>query len=535
MPLHIKIKDFFTKSLVSLISVTLLILFVLVAILFFGHGYYLNEMEKVIAAGELESKKMQINSELMEIARARTRLTAQIIDTADAFIQDELNVQLELLAGRFAYLRQQLLGLELYDDERQIVEQEHAAIVSIILPAQRKVVELAMSDNPGDLEEAKSLLYETVLPGQGKMIDSFGELIALEQSRISKLSSSSRDTVQSIKKKSNYLTGIVLSGVFILSIIVVFRVRQIQLDLLNSKKHLERTVSERTDKLNKAKNELQRYVDLVDKHIITSHTDRKGKISYVSDAFCTISRFSQEELIDQDFGIMRHPDMPGEVYEDLWHTIQSGKSWRGEIKNLTKDGGEYWLDLNIDPQIDQNGDITGYAAISHDISDKRRIQELSVTDPLTQLANRLKLDEVISYETDRAHRYHYPLSVVLFDIDYFKEINDNFGHQVGDTVLASFGNIVQSVKREADIAGRWGGEEFLIICPNTDKHGAAKLAEKLRKVIAEYQFTTIGTKTCSFGVATLQTEQNAHELIRHADNALYQAKNEGRNRVVVST
>ena len=155
MSLHIKIKDFFTKSIVSLISVTLIILFVLVAILFFGHGYYLNEMEKVIAAGELESKKMQINSELMEIARARTRLTAQIIDTADAFIQDELNVQLELLAGRFAYLRQQLLGLELYDDERQIVEQEHAAIVSIILTAQRKVVEMAKSDKPGDNEEEK--------------------------------------------------------------------------------------------------------------------------------------------------------------------------------------------------------------------------------------------------------------------------------------------------------------------------------------------------------------------------------------------
>ena len=534
MSLLKRINNFFTKSLVSLISITLLSLFVLVAILLFGYGYYLHEMEKVISAEELESKKMQINSELMEIARARTRLTAQIIDTTDPFVQDDLNIELETLAGRFAFLRQQLLGLELHDDERQIIEHEHAGIVSIILPAQRKVVELAMSENPDDLEKAKTLLYETVLPGQGKMIDSFGELITLEQNRISSSSSSSRNSIQLINKKSNYLTGFVLSAVFILSLIVIFRVRQIQIDLLNSKKHLERTVSERTNKLNTAKNELQRYVDLVDKHIITSHTDRKGTISYVSDAFCNISQFSQKELIDQDFGVMRHPDMPGKVYEDLWSTIQSGKSWQGEIKNLKKDGGEYWLEVNIDPTFDQTGEITGYAAISHNISDKKRIQEISVTDPLTQLANRLKLDEVITYETERAHRYHYPLSVVLFDIDYFKEINDNYGHQVGDNVLTSFGDIVKSVIREADIAGRWGGEEFLIICPNTDKHGAAKLAEKLRHIIAEYQFNIVGTKTCSFGVATLQDAQNAHELLRHADNALYQAKNEGRNRVVVS-
>jgi len=535
MPLVNKIKDFFfARSIVFLISVTLFIFLVLVSILFFGHGYYLNEMEKVIVAEELESKKMQINSELMEIARARTRLTSQIIDTDDPFIQDELNIKLETHAGRFANLRQQLLKLDLNSYERQVIEHEHAEIVSIILPAQRKVVNLAMSDKPGDLQEAKTILYETVLPGQGEMIESFGKLIATEQNRISELSESARIAVQSIKQKSNYLTGVVLSGVLFLSVIVIFRVRQIQLALVNYNKNLERTVAERTNELHDAMDELHRNVDMVDKHIISSHTDLEGNITYVSDAFCHISQYSQKELIGQPHRIVRHPDMPAVIYEDLWETISSGKSWRGDIKNRAKDGGAYWVEMNIEPKFDVNGEIFGYAAISQDVTNKKHIEALSVTDPLTRLYNRLKLDKVIIYEIDRSHRYHNPLSIVLFDVDDFKKVNDTYGHQTGDAVLIVIADIVHSIVRDADIAGRWGGEEFLIICPGTDSDGAAKLADKLRIAIAEHRFTTVGTKTCSFGIATLSDDEDAHSLISRADDAMYKAKNEGRNRVVIS-
>ncbi len=535
MALVNKIKDFFfARSIVFLISVTLFIFLILVSTLFFGHGYYLNKMEKVIVAEELESKKMQINSELMEIARARTRLTSQIIDTTDPFIQDELNVKLETYAGRFANLRQQLLKLDLNSYERQIIEHDHAEIVSLILPAQRKVVNLAMSDNPNDLKEARKLLYETVLPGQGEMIESFGKLIALEQGRISELSESARIAVQSIKQKSNYLTGVVLSGILFLSVIVIIRVRQIQFALINYNKNLERTVAERTNELHNAMDELHRYVDIVDKHIISSHTDLKGNITYASDAFCHISQYSQKELIGQPHSIIRHPDMPNTIYEDLWETISSGKLWRGDIKNRAKDGSAYWVEMNIDPKFDANGDIFGYAATSQDVSNRKRIEEISVTDPLTQLYNRLKLDKVIIYEIDRSHRYHNPLSIVLFDVDDFKKVNDTYGHQTGDAVLIVIADIVHSIVRDADIAGRWGGEEFLIICPDTDSDGATKLADKLRQTIAEHRFTTVGTKTCSFGVATLQNKDDTQSLISRADEAMYQAKNEGRNRVVIS-
>ena len=492
----------------------------------------MNKMENVIVAEESESKKMQVNSELMEIARARTRLTSQIIDTNDSFTQDELNIELENHAGRFAFLRQQLLKLELNADERQVIEHEHAEIVSIILPAQREVVALAMSENAGDRQKAKTLLYEIVLPGQGKMIESFGNLIAAEQNRISELSESARISVQSIKQKSNYLTGVVLSGVLFLSIIVIFRVRQIQLALMNYNKNLERTVAERTNELHNAMDELHRNVDMVDKHIISSHTDLAGNITYASDAFCHISQYSQKELVGQPHNIVRHPDMPNSIFEDLWETISSGESWRGDLKNRAKNGRAYWVEMNIEPKLDVNGEVFGYAAISQDISNKKHIEALSVTDPLTQLYNRLKLDKVIIYEIDRSHRYHNPLSIVLFDVDDFKKVNDTYGHQTGDAVLIVIADIVHSIVRDADIAGRWGGEEFMIICPDTDSDGAAKLADKLRQTIAEHRFTTVGTKTCSFGVATLQNKEDAQGLISRADTAMYQAKNEGRNRVV---
>jgi diguanylate cyclase (GGDEF)-like protein len=191
--------------------------------------------------------------------------------------------------------------------------------------------------------------------------------------------------------------------------------------------------------------------------------------------------------------------------------------------------------MNIDPKINKKGEVFGYAATSQNVSDKKRIEGLSITDSLTQLYNRLKLDKAIIYEVDRSSRYHNPLSIVLFDVDDFKSVNDAYGHQIGDTVLVGIADIIHNIVRDADIAGRWGGEEFMIICPDTDGEGAAKLAEKLRKALADHKFKKVGKKSCSFGVATLRNKEDAQSLINRADDAMYQAKNEGRNRVVISS
>jgi diguanylate cyclase (GGDEF)-like protein len=156
---------------------------------------------------------------------------------------------------------------------------------------------------------------------------------------------------------------------------------------------------------------------------------------------------------------------------------------------------------------------------------------LAITDKLTGIYNRLKLDEVLTAEILRAKRYTRPLAVILIDIDQFKLVNDTYGHLIGDTVLKEVSSLLNENMRESDFVGRWGGEEFLVINPETTIAGALVLAQKLRKVIAEYAFAPVGRITISLGVASLVEGDQEDELLRRADEALYRAKNHGGNRV----
>jgi len=186
------------------------------------------------------------------------------------------------------------------------------------------------------------------------------------------------------------------------------------------------------------------------------------------------------------------------------------------------------------PLKNSEGRITGFIAIRQDITDKKHVEELSNTDRLTQLFNRMKLDAEIQKEIVRAERYEHLFSVILIDVDYFKEVNDTYGHQIGDQVLIKIADLIRSNIRESDILGRWGGEEFLVICPETPSEKAMVLAEKLRNSILNFEFTTVGTKTPSFGVASFQPGEKEEAVIGKADEALYRAKELGRNRVEVS-
>ena len=159
------------------------------------------------------------------------------------------------------------------------------------------------------------------------------------------------------------------------------------------------------------------------------------------------------------------------------------------------------------------------------------IRSLSEIDHLTDMYNRRKITELFDREMTRYRRYKYPLSIILIDIDYFKEINDQFGHLQGDTMLREFASIMKAEARETDYVGRWGGEEFLIICPETDIDGARTLAEKLRISISKFAFTTTGHQTASFGVTTCTDESTSESMINRADKALYAAKSAGRDTV----
>jgi len=159
-------------------------------------------------------------------------------------------------------------------------------------------------------------------------------------------------------------------------------------------------------------------------------------------------------------------------------------------------------------------------------------EKLSSIDILTNINNRRKTQEILSIEMQRAQRYETDLALILFDIDDFKKINDEQGHKIGDLVLQELSKVVQESIRSSDSFGRWGGEEFLIIIPETNKEHALQIAEKIRQNICEASMKPIYNLTCSFGVSLFCKNEDSQEIfIDKADKAMYQAKQLGKNRV----
>jgi len=169
------------------------------------------------------------------------------------------------------------------------------------------------------------------------------------------------------------------------------------------------------------------------------------------------------------------------------------------------------------------------------ISQKRAtkaLELLATTDPLTNIANRNKLNIILEKSIHVSLRYKLPLSIIFFDIDHFKKINDTQGHEAGDTVLTSISALISHHIRSSDIFARWGGEEFIIVLPETEQADAKQLAEKFRRLIQEYKFLPNVDVTCSFGVTQLRDNDDEASLLKRVDNALYSAKEHGRNRVI---
>ncbi|MEA3384174.1 MAG: diguanylate cyclase [Campylobacterota bacterium] len=291
-------------------------------------------------------------------------------------------------------------------------------------------------------------------------------------------------------------------------------------------------LEEATIKIELSNKQMQDKLDIIDKHVITSSTNLSGTITEVSSAFCKITGYTVLELIGKKHNIVRHPDMSKDIYEGMWKTITKGDIWSGDIKNQRRDGSFYWVSSTISPIFDDDKKIKGYTSIRKDITNEKRVEELSITDQLTQLYNRVKLEDVYISEIQRANRYNQPFSMILLDIDHFKMVNDTYGHDVGDETLKDVANILKQSVRNTDIVGRWGGEEFIVITSQTNLEQTMILAEKIRKNIESHQFKVIGTKTSSFGVSTYHNGDTQETLVKRADDALYKAKHGGRNCVV---
>lgn len=162
---------------------------------------------------------------------------------------------------------------------------------------------------------------------------------------------------------------------------------------------------------------------------------------------------------------------------------------------------------------------------------KNELEVLATTDMLTQMNNRYSIMKITSIEISRAHRYNSHLSLIMYDIDTFKKVNDTFGHDVGDLVLTSLSTLVKKNLRTGDIIGRYGGEEFLVVLPNTKLNDAKVFANRLREEVEAHLFDSVGNITISLGLVELQTNETIDELFKRVDKLLYKSKNNGRNLV----
>jgi diguanylate cyclase (GGDEF)-like protein/PAS domain S-box-containing protein len=258
-----------------------------------------------------------------------------------------------------------------------------------------------------------------------------------------------------------------------------------------------------------------------------------------------LTGYTKEESIGQNPRILKSEEQHDvEFYKNMWDTILSGKVWRGELVNKRKNGSFYNEEETITPVLDKQGNVKNFIAIKLDITKRKQaeadLQRLAHTDVLTGVNNRRYLFELAMHEFDVSRRYQQPLSVIMFDIDHFKLINDNFGHAVGDLVLARVAQVTRAQLRDVDLIGRYGGEEFLIISPVTRAQQAYLLAERIRKSVAALRVEGGNDQqavvTLSIGIAETfhsPQDESVEDVIRHADQAMYAAKRAGRNRTVI--
>jgi diguanylate cyclase (GGDEF)-like protein/PAS domain S-box-containing protein len=270
-------------------------------------------------------------------------------------------------------------------------------------------------------------------------------------------------------------------------------------------------------------------------------TDPDARIEWVNPAFETLTGYRREEVMGiRPAELVKSGLHDQAFYSTMWQTILAGQTWRGEIINKKRDGSLYNEELIIAPVLDESGVVRHFVGIKQDISERKRLEaellQLATTDSLTGLPNRRQFLALLEQESARQKRCSEPArSLLMLDLDHFKQINDCHGHAAGDAVLRHFADLVRANLRKTDLAGRLGGEEFAILLIGSDLASASEFAEGLRKEVAadlvEFDGKTLRVNV-SIGVTQLSAaDASADVTLARADTALYLAKERGRNRV----
>lgn len=267
-------------------------------------------------------------------------------------------------------------------------------------------------------------------------------------------------------------------------------------------------------------------------------TDNKGVIEYVNPAFSRMTGYTPDEAHGRDTRIMKGGDQPVEFYRELWETLLRGEVWRGEFHNKRKDGSLFWESASISPIIDMHGTISHFVAVKENITDKKmmleQLEQLACYDILTGLSNRRIFLERLSHNVEIARRNKQSFALMYLDLDGFKQINDNYGHEAGDMVLKTAASRMLDSVRVSDTVGRMGGDEFTVALGTINNYFdagkvAGKILEALRRPII-LPNGTIEQIDASIGISIFPDDaDDGDQLLAAADNAMYEVKHNGKS------
>lgn len=295
-------------------------------------------------------------------------------------------------------------------------------------------------------------------------------------------------------------------------------------------------------KLERSHEELQKYTELIDETVITSSTDLEGNILSVSQAFSDVSGYCKKELIGKTHRIIKNQGTNPAIYRDLWFTITNNQIWKGEIKNTTKDGDSYWVHATISPVFDKKGKKIGYTAIRQNITNKKKIEELSITDGLTHIFNKKHFHEIFPKIINGAKRKNILLCMMKLDIDFFKQYNEHYGDLMGDQLLIKIAQCLKgSLKRADDLTFRLDGGEFAIIFTAEDRTKASEFATIIQSYIQElhikHEYSPISEYiTVSIALVCKRAIEiyDKEMICKEANSTLSEAKKNGKNRIVIA-
>ncbi|WP_373036512.1 diguanylate cyclase [Sulfurimonas sp.] len=331
----------------------------------------------------------------------------------------------------------------------------------------------------------------------------------------------------------------------ILKVFVVFFLLSIILLIykqLKQNEKLQSEVNRRTKEIESTKQLLQQIIDTDASFIVLADGQN---IIYANKTILEFTGYSS--IVEFKNSYQYLSDMFDKIdnNKDFIQTYNNGVHW---IEYLKKEQDS----KNLKVRIQKNGEfryfrpyakevrtddrtlyLITFDEITNEYEKIKELEHMASTDPLTKLFNRSKLNDVLDKEMALSHAIASPLSIIFLDIDNFKLVNDTYGHDVGDKVLVDIAKIIKSVTRANDIAARWGGEEFMVTLQSTDAAIASILAEKLRVAVEEYTFAIVGRLTISLGVTEYRHNESEESFIKRVDKALYEAKEKGRNQVVV--